>query len=218
MIVGSLIATALDEDATERLLRCGIRGVDGDGARQRLDGLVGFPAPSPQIGDADLDRAVVRIQTSGREQPGQIAVVEAEGVAHLVDARQQEEQDRKCDPHGSGCDASSDDPSAGVTNIGAYPIGRRGHTRSCVEEQRRNSTVTQFPDGAVQHEVMNVDERREDHEAGRQVVPEDVAHDPGSEDEQGDAAGHERQEVRPDPPLGIAARTRFALRVVARDP
>ena len=39
------------------------------------------------MGDADLDRAVVRIQTSGREQPGQIAVVEAEGVPHLVDAR-----------------------------------------------------------------------------------------------------------------------------------
>ena len=70
-----------------------------------------------------------------------------------------------------------------------------------IEQQRCDAAVAQLPDRAIENEVVNVNQRREDQKAGREVMMKRAAGQPRSGNEQRNAADNQHAEIRQRTPV-----------------
>ena len=93
-----------------------------------------------------------------------------------------------------------------------------GQSLPRIQQQRGNAAVPQFPDGAIQNEVMNIHQRGENQKAGAEVRVEEPAGQPWSGNEKRDAASHQHREVGEGTPTARALCAGLTAGVVAGDP
>ena len=146
-------------------------------------------------GQTSLQRAIVGIQPRGTLQGiqtgGDVGPVEME----LVHSTPQQQKKDESDAQESGRRAvvPATQRKSAATRLGCAFVFRR--IRTFVEQQRGDAGIAEFPDCAVQNEVMNVDERREGQKAGGKIGVEQAAGEPRSGNEKRDAAGDQRQKI-----------------------
>ena len=106
----------------------------------------------------------------------------------LVDGGNGEKSNHRGDAHGAGAGGGAGEPAEAGENRGSGVSGLRGLLLILLDQERSNPSVSQFPEGAIQDEVMNIYERGEGEKAGSKVRVEEAADQPRTGNEQGDAA------------------------------
>lgn len=215
--VGFGVVSREDEGAGVGFLSADAIGIDLGGAAKGFEGGGAVTGGFSGASEMSLDRAVVGIEASGaaegREAGGVVGPIEAE----TIQAAPEEENDEGADAKGASGGTCAGDPLEEGGDAGGIALAR-GSGSGIVEEEGGDAGVAELPDGAVEKEVVNVDESGEGEEAGGEVGVKEAADDPGSGDEEGDAAGDESEKVARETPMGLAFGAGFTFLVVAGDP
>jgi len=86
-----------------------------------------------------------------------------------------------------------------------------------IQKKRGDATVTQFPDGAIEDEVVDVDQGGENQKAGGEVIVKNMAGKPGSGDKESDASGDKDCKITNWTPTRDAFCSGFSPRVITCD-
>ena len=164
-----------------------------------------------------LQRTVERIKRCGALQVVQVVGVQREVVARLIDRSPDQQQQRRADSERTRCRRAAHQPAAHVVGeVSAGFGGGIGDAFARIQEQRCDPAVAQLPDGAIQNEVVDIHQRREDQEAGGEVMMKRAAGQPRAGHKQRDAAEDQHAEIGQWPPVARRACSGYVPRLRRR--
>src|SRR5271170_4595224 len=169
------------------------------------------------MGQAGLDCAVIGIPARGALQRtqacGNVGPIKVELVHHAPEQKNKEQANTKQTSPG-GC---TREPVKKRRQAAPGSLVFAG-LLTPVQQQRGNPGITEFPESAVEKEMMKIHERGEGKKAGGKIGMKQPAGKPRPGNKKSDAAGDEGQKVAREAPGNLPGGARFFFLVVTGDP